>query len=250
MDDALALGDYLPISFRSEGEEKYIAFLWDAFETNYQAGKYEFAGVAFHLLYMSFASFALWQIRAAREHDFNKALIGFFDREKDLLSADTPFKFFEGLKESQMFRFLRLLGCSNAQIGEFSKFVKRRNKIAHPSGTVFFNDRASIDAELELMMAEVANIQRHMRPIISDVYRDFLLSSSDLETREYSDPDEEIEVNLIHKSYFSLEDVAVCVGFNMATLADQRNHSEMLILHERLSERYGDERDLAEVYNS
>jgi hypothetical protein len=41
------------------------------------------------------------------------------------------------LKESQIFRFLKIIGCTNEQVGEFSKFVKRRNKIAHPSGLVF-----------------------------------------------------------------------------------------------------------------
>src|SRR5437016_2326387 len=144
MEEALELGEYLPISFKSEGEEKYIAFLWDAFETNYEAGKYEFAGIAFHLLYMSFVSFSIWQIRAVREHDFDKALIGFLlESERKLLNADTPFKFFENLKESQMFRFLKLIGCNNDQVGQFAKFLKRRNRIAHPSGTVFFNDQAS-----------------------------------------------------------------------------------------------------------
>lgn len=37
-------------------------------------------------------------------------------------------KLYERLKEAQIFRFLKLNGCDNQQIGEFSKFVKRRNK--------------------------------------------------------------------------------------------------------------------------
>ena len=189
MEEALALADYLPIEFKAEGEDKYIRFLWDAFQTNYEGEKYEFAGIAFHLLYMSFVSFSVWQIRAARLIDFDKALIGLvLDSETALLNADSPFKFFEKLKESQLFRFLKLIGCNNQQVGEFAKFVKRRNKIAHPSGTVFFNDRASIDTELDLMMREVINIQTHMRPVISDVYTEFLTTSSDLETRQYSEP--------------------------------------------------------------
>lgn len=57
------------------------------------------------------------------------------------------------------------IGCSNEHVGELAKFVKRRYRIAHPSGTVFFNDRASIDTEMSEMMREVANIQQHMRPI-------------------------------------------------------------------------------------
>ena len=235
MEEALEFGDYLPISFKSEGEEKYIAFLWDAFETNYQAGKYEFAGIAFHLLYMSFVSFSVWQIRAVRSHDFDKALIGFLiDSEKRLLDADTPFKFFENLKESQLFRFLKLIGCNNQQVGEFSKFVKRRNRIAHPSGTVFFNDQTSIDDELALMMKEVSNIQNHMRAIVSELYTQFLIGSADLETREYSAPDQEIEVNLIHKNYVSIKAIEVCLAYDLRSLAEQPNYPEIQTLHETL----------------
>lgn len=157
MDEALELANYLPVSFKSRSEEEYVAFLWDAFQSNYTSGKYEFASLAFHLLYMSFVSFSIWQIRLTREQDFKIALVGFqSDSENILLEADTPFKFYEKLKESQIFRFLKIIGCSNEHVGEFAKFVKRRNKIAHPSGTVFFNDQASIDKEISEMMLEVA----------------------------------------------------------------------------------------------
>src|ERR1039457_996434 len=167
MDEALELGSFLPFSFKTKSEEEYIQFLWDAFQGNYNTGKYEFSSLAFHLLYMSFVSFAIWQIRLVRELDFKKALIGFqLESETTLLDADTPFKFYERLKESQIFRFLKLIGCENNQAGESAKFVKRRNKIAHPSGTVFFNDQISIDAEITEMMREVVNIQRHRHPII------------------------------------------------------------------------------------
>ena len=128
MDEALGLADYLPISYATRSEGEYMAFLWSAFESNYSSGKYEFAGLAFHLLYMSFVSFSIWKIRLVREPDFRNALIGFqSESENDLLGADTPFKFYERLKESQIFRFLKLIGCRNDQVGEFAKFVKRRN---------------------------------------------------------------------------------------------------------------------------
>lgn len=52
-----------------------------------------------------------------------------------------------------------MIGCNNAQVGEFAKFVKRRNKIAHPTGTVFFNDQQAMDEEIADMMREVRNIR-------------------------------------------------------------------------------------------
>ena len=60
MDDALAIRDYLPNSFKNRNDGEYIAFLWDAFESNYQHGKYQFAMLACHMLYMSFVYFSVW----------------------------------------------------------------------------------------------------------------------------------------------------------------------------------------------
>jgi len=132
MDDAFELENYLPISYRSSSEKAYIRFLWESFRSNYESDKFEFSCLAFHLLYMSFVSFSLWRIRRVREQDFKNALIG-FQREKEgrILDADNPFKFYENLKESEIFRFMKLLGCENDQVGEFSKFVRSRNKMAH-----------------------------------------------------------------------------------------------------------------------
>lgn len=66
MDDALAILDYLPLSYRNKDEERYIGFLWESFASNYEIGKYEFANLAFHLLYMSYICFACLVILADR----------------------------------------------------------------------------------------------------------------------------------------------------------------------------------------
>ncbi len=238
MDDALELGSYLPVSFKTQSEQEYMVFLWDAFQSNYESGKYEFASLAFHLLYMSFVSFSIWQIRLVREQDFKNALVGFqSDSENMLLDADSPFKFYEKLKESQIFRFMKLIGCTNEHVGEFAKFVKRRNRIAHPSGTVFFNDRTSIDREISEMMQEVANIQRHMRPIIWEVYGNFLEGSADVDEREYALPEQEIEVSLLHRSYISLKDIEACLNYDLASLAKHPKIENILTLHEVLKSK-------------
>ena len=242
MDDALELGNYLPVSYKTRSEEEYVAFLWDAFQSNYAGEKYEFASLAFHLLYMSFVSFSIWQIKLVREQDFKNALVGFqIESETKLLDADTPFKFYEKLKESQIFRFLKLIGCTNDHVGEFSKFVKRRNKIAHPSGTVFFNDRITIDAEISDMMREVENIQRHMRPIIIEVYARFLLDSSDTEEREYAIPEQEVEANLIHRNYVSLRDIESCMTYDISKHATHIAFEGIRELHSCVKRQYGDE---------
>lgn len=235
MDEALELEVFLPASFRNKSEQAYMRFLWEAFQTNYDAQKYEFASLAFHLLYMSFVSFSIWQIRLVRERDFKFALVGFQNEpENKILNAVNPFQFYEQLKESQIFRFLKLIGCENEQVGEFSKFVKRRNIIAHPSGTVFFNDQVAIDAEIADMMKEVHNIEAHMKPVIEEVYRKFLLESAAQEELEYATLDEEIEVNFIHRYYMSTKDIEICVAVDVQHLNGEANFPLIESLHAQL----------------
>ena len=90
MEEAAELGNYLPLSFKSPKEQEYIAFLWDAFETNYTHGKYQFAFLAYHMLTMSFVYFNIWQIKQTRPADFAMGLIGFARDEKALLEATSP----------------------------------------------------------------------------------------------------------------------------------------------------------------
>lgn len=240
MDEALDLGTYLPQSLANASEQAYLDFLWSAFCTNYEAERYEFASLAFHLLYMSFVSFSIWQIRLARPKPFAMAMVGFDKSENALMACESPFKFYDQLKESQIFRFLKLIGCTNQQVGEFAKFVKRRNKIAHPTGTVFFNDQASIDAEIADMMREVRNIEAHMQPVILELYDRFLKDSADPELREYADPVDEVTANFVHRFYMSEADLAFCRGFDITALATGPLNEEMAALHAALPAGSGD----------
>lgn len=232
MEEALEFEEYLPFSIADSGEQSYMQFLWAAFESNYSEGRFEFASLAFHLLYMSFVSFSIWQIRLARPEPFQMAMVGFqADYETALTGCDSPFKFYDKLKESQIFRFLKLIGCDNAQVGEFAKFVKRRNKIAHPAGSVFFNDEHAISEEIALMMREVRNIEAHMEPIIAELYERFLVESGEAEELEYGTFHQEISANLIHKNYMSGADLKICAAFELATLADKPGFEVIEGLH-------------------
>src|SRR5215216_5031767 len=123
--------EYLPISFRNQSEQEYITFLWESFETNYDAEKYPFAFLAYHMLFMCFVYFEIWQIKANHVTDFEKAMIGFNkDMENELMKASTPFMLWR-VNESSVFRFFKLIGMSNSEIGECTKLVSERNDTAH-----------------------------------------------------------------------------------------------------------------------
>jgi len=66
MEEAAEPENYLPRSSRArpaccrQDEQDYVAFLSDAFETNYTHGKYQFAVLAYHMLTKSFVYFNIW----------------------------------------------------------------------------------------------------------------------------------------------------------------------------------------------
>jgi hypothetical protein len=239
MEEAAELGNYLPPSFKSPKEQEYIGYLWDAFETNYAHGKYQFAFLAYHMLTMSFVYFNIWQIRQARPDDFGKGLIGFGKEiEKNLLEATSPFVF-STVNERSILRFLKLIGCDNGKIGTYAKLVDDRNETAHPNGNIFFSTQPALDAKITEILRVADEIQTHSRPVIEHAYREFLLQNHDPDEREYPDAADQIREVLIHGNYLSQKDVDICLGFDLAALAEQPAVESIRDLHERLRSEYG-----------
>lgn len=238
MEEAVELGNYLPLSFNSPKEQEYIAFLWDTFEINYEHGKYQFAFLAYHMLTMSFIYFNLWQIRQARQQIFLMAMVGFNkELEKELIDATSPFTFWR-VNESNVFRFLKLIGCDNVQIGSYTALVKERNNTAHPNGIISFSTQAALDSKIAEILRVVNEIESHSQCVIEECYREFLLKSYDPEEREYTDPTDQIREELIHKNYFSQKDVEFCLSFKITSLADHLQYDNILELHNTLVTQY------------
>jgi hypothetical protein len=217
MENASDLSNYLPRSYNSPTEQEYITFLWDAFETNYNYGKYHFAFLAYHMLTMSFVYFNIWQIKQTRPDDFEKGLIGFARDEKALHEAPTPFAF-SAVNERTALRFLKLIACDNNKIGTYAKLVDDRNKTAHSNGHIFFRTQAALNTKITEVLRVVNEIQEHSRPVIEHCYREFLLRSADPEAREYPDPADQVHEVLIHSNYMSQRDVEICLGFDIEQL--------------------------------
>jgi hypothetical protein len=50
VEEAAELAEFLPISFQTPKEQEYIEFLWDAFETNYDAASTSSPFWPYHML--------------------------------------------------------------------------------------------------------------------------------------------------------------------------------------------------------
>jgi hypothetical protein len=220
----------LPNSYKTRDEQDYINFLWESYESNYSNGKYPFAFIAFHMLYMSFVYFEVWQIKENRTSDFEKALLGLNNEiEQTFLTATTPFAFVKS-NEAPFFKFLKLLGCDNAKIGNYKRSVDDRNNSAHSNGRIFFNNQALIDQKIIEVLRNVDDIQTHSKPIIDECLITFLKDSFDPDNREYFDDSDQLREILIHGNYLSQKDIEHLLTFDIAQLSAETNYTEMEIL--------------------
>lgn len=239
MEEATELANYLPLSFKTQTEQEYIEFLWDAFETNYTHGKYQFAFLAYHMLTMSFVYFNIWQIKQTEPKDFAMGLIGFGKEiEKSLLEASSPFVF-STVNERSILRFLKLIACDNSEIGTYVKLVDDRNDSAHSNGNIFFSTEAALDIKITEILRVVDEIQNHSKPVIEHAYREFLLQKHDPDEREYADPKDEIREVLIHGNYMSQADIDICLALDLGAFADRPEYKNMRELHDALIATYG-----------
>lgn len=240
MDDSLAIRDYLPHSFKNKNDGEYIAFLWDAFESNYQNGKYQFAMLAYHMLYMSFVYFSIWQIKLSRPDDYKKAAVFLANRklaENDLLAASSPFTLSK-LEERTIFRLLRLTGCESADVKPFAQLVDERNEIAHSNGNIYYSDHIAADRKIAEFLRHMDAIQTHIRPVLHECFSKFLCDSHDPERRQYLDDADQIREALIHENYFSQKDIEACLGFDINTLADKAAFPSFKVLFDAFVDTY------------
>jgi len=243
MEDALELHVYLPLSYKTKTEEEYIAFLWDAFRTNYTHGKYQFAFLAYHMLTMSFVYFIIWQIRHSAPDDFAKGTIGFKnDLEKDLISATSPFSF-SIVNESDILRFLKLIQCDSSKIGSYASLVRDRNKTAHANGNVFYADQVSVDKKIREVLRVAEEIQAHSKEVTLRCYENFLATSYDEDSREYVDAADQIREVLIHGNYFSQKDIEFCLEYDPSPLMRRESFdADAMVaiknLHDRFLQEY------------
>lgn len=239
------LEGFLPLSYRTPKERDYVRFLWEAFETNVEHGKYQFAFLAYHMLVMSFVYFNIWQIKQIKPEAFATALIGFGkEMEKDLLAATSPFTF-HVVNESHVMRFLKLIQCDNGKIGAYTKLVKDRNKTAHSNGNIFFSTEAELATKVQEIIHAVTEIQDHSKDIILEGYRAFLAGSADPETREHIEIEDQVREVLIHGSYMSLIDLAFCAEFDITSLSDRPHFEEIEALHAEVKRWVQDEDAIA-----
>jgi hypothetical protein len=241
MEEAAELANYLPLSFKTPKEQEYIESLWDAFETNYTHGKYQFAFLAYHMLTMSFVYFNIWQIKQADPDDFEKAMVGFDKNlEKEIMAATSPFVFWR-FSESSVMRFMRLFGCNNDRTSSFTALVKDRNNAAHTNGQIAYSTQSALDGKIREILRVVDEIQTHSMATIQRCYAHFLEENNNPDDREYTEDADQIREVLIHAHYLSQKDIEICAAFDITSREELEMHTNfpgIESLHRTLKEQY------------
>ncbi|NOD97170.1 hypothetical protein GS610_08105 [Ruegeria sp. HKCCD6228] len=238
IEGAEKIHDYLPVSYDTAKERDYVRFLWEAFETNVENEKNQFAFLAYHMLVMSFVYFNIWQIKLIRQAQFETAMVGFNkNTENQLIDATSPFVF-SVVNESTVLRFLKLIQCDNGKIGSYAQLVRERNDTAHANGNIFYNSESDFERRVRDTLRTVKEIQRHSEEIIKEGYRSFLIASQDDEEREYVDEAEQISEILVKQLYLSANDIGYCRDYDISELSDQPRFDQIEALHAALAEQY------------
>jgi len=147
--------------------------------------------------------------------DFEKAMVGFNKNiEKEILDSDSIFTFSK-INESIIFRFLKIVGCDNSEIGNFTRVVKDRNAIAHSNGNIFYNNQKSIDEKINEILDLLNKIQILFKNIIEENYKYFLMNNEDSGKWEFSEVTEELNQILILKNKLSKEDIRFCLDLDV-----------------------------------
>jgi hypothetical protein len=226
IDDAQRIFDYLPQEYKTKTESDYIDFLWDAFSVNYEKEKYQFAYIAYHMLFMCFIYFQLSKIYKNKPDDLKNIML-FTDKayqeienherknnqSSDPISFD-PFNFSKENERTIMGLFLSI-GCDREIIKKMKSLVNMRNGIAHSNGNIFFRSLENIDEKIEEILNCMDCIQQNCIPIIIICTEKFIIEGTNTEEREFPDEENQVREIFVRGNYLSMKDINIAKKYDI-----------------------------------
>ena len=144
---------FLPIQFADEEANEFIIYLSDAYIENLEKEKYQFAFIAFHMLYMTFCFKTKWFLRKQKNKKIEESIETYLRSNKK--------KFFNGLFDLSQFNekdtihhLLHSLNFDIVETEDHKKCIDIRNNCAHANGKIRYNQikiNTSIEEEVEFI---------------------------------------------------------------------------------------------------
>lgn len=134
--------------------------------------------------------------------------------------------------------FFKLIECDKSKIGKYKKMVDDRNDIAHANGKMKFLVDRDLDTKIDDIILLADEIFKHSKKTLNIFFKNYLLSSSDPETREYIDNTDQIRETLIKGNYLSLKDIEYLLNFDIMQLSTDQNYVAMQQLFDTFTAEY------------
>lgn len=246
MEETERIFDYLPLQ---PPDDEYIRFLWDAFESNFNNDKYQFAYIAYHMLFMSFIYYQIAKIYLT-ENEKCRDLMTFTGKVQEHIDnherkiADgkeselAPLQKFSLENERTIMGLFISIGCTREEIKSMKTIVDGRNSIAHSNGNIFYKTKESLESKINEMISCVESIQEKSKPIIEKAYHAFLIESQSPDKREFIDDESQIKEIFVHGNYLSLKDIKIAQQYDISVLSGEPGFTNIQSLTQTLNDLY------------
>lgn len=199
MEDLYEFGKFFPYSTTDEVLNNYvehhIGSLYKCVENELFSSAYSHL----HLLYMAFIYIQLLRIAREKKKEFEYGWIGFPSQEQDFLKNPTsPFSF-APVNEKSVFRFFRLVGFNDADIGNIASLIKVRNNRMHASGNLHCSTIEEFDKELAEYIQRMKLVVKNQHKFLEEIYTGLLSTYDD----EYKFTQDDLENNFTDQYLFS-----------------------------------------------
>jgi hypothetical protein len=243
------LNNYLPLLYADESEKEYIETLFRALELSYANKLYQFAYIQLHMIFMVCIYYMLLQVNDIAKNEMEKALY-FMIKDKDRLrkfygNSNTKndklyFGSFACLGESEVFLLLRIIGLDSDLQGELTKLVEERNKYAHANGNITITSQTTIDEKINKYINTLERVYNLLKPEVETLYKNTMTNPEyyDIEVRQYSEEDLQIEEGFVKKYFISQKQLNICRKINVNVFSSIDGYEDIKILHIALSNYY------------
>ena len=156
---------YLPISSDDPENIEYLEYLKSAYEENIDNKKYQFALLAFHMMFMTNIYKQFWCLK---EYDFAKVK-RFCDRNQQLSEIYSVYDM-SILKEKDSIAYtMDSLGFHPNKKSDVQQFVDTRDKCAHASGFIQYNER-DVENHFKKVIEYMEQISIKTKPIVQSMF--------------------------------------------------------------------------------
>jgi hypothetical protein len=245
LEEIYNLDKYLPLEHIDPDESVYLTDLFSRFNLNYDNGKYDFAYLSLHLIFMSYVYKSIWTFREIHRRKFKHSLIGFNHKAKDSVmykkdksgnELSISLYEFKEFNESSIFHFFELFDIDISLIGSFKRLVKTRNELAHSSGKIRLN-KSALNVEINNFLLYFKKINEKMDDLIIILYKNYLKNYDYSLVRDYLN-DNSHKDYLIENIKDNFQKTYYLSQFDLNLIFDFEIKKEIKFSNEKLNKTY------------